>query len=159
KYILENPEKVVRQSVTDVSLYAKSGQASVFRLCREIGFDGFSTFKLALTAELAVRNKTGSSAKPSDSDPFAAAADQITASVIETAQGVDPGALGLLMRQLQQATRIDVFGSAVSGIAAELLAYRLLRLGLNAHALRDATFAHEIAVGLTERSAALAISE
>jgi DNA-binding MurR/RpiR family transcriptional regulator len=159
KYILENPEKVIRQSLSDVSRYSKSGQASVFRMCREIGFDGYSELKLALTAELAVRGKNRGAAKAARPDRYTAMAGQIAESVIKTAQAADPRLLHTLMTRLQSATRIDVFGAAVSGIAAELLAYRLLRLGLNAHAMRDATFAHEIASGLTARSAAIAISE
>jgi DNA-binding MurR/RpiR family transcriptional regulator len=159
KYILENPEKVIRQSLSDVSRYSKSGQASVFRMCREIGFEGYSEFKLALIAELAVRDKNRNGAKTAQPSPFAAVAGEIAESVLKTAQATDPRLLRTLLTRLHVATRIDVFGASVSGIAAELLAYRLLRLGLNAHAMRDATFAHEIAGGLTARSAAIAISE
>ncbi|SCX35270.1 MurR/RpiR family transcriptional regulator [Agrobacterium rosae] len=52
KYILENPEKVLRQSVAELGEFAGSGEASILRLCRQIGFTGFRDFKLALAAEV-----------------------------------------------------------------------------------------------------------
>ena len=56
QYIVENPEKVVYQSLAELSDYAKAGQASIVRLCRELGFEGFTEFKLALSADLALRD-------------------------------------------------------------------------------------------------------
>ena len=52
KYILENPEKVLHQSVAELGEFAGSGEASILRLCRQIGFSGFRDFKLALAAEI-----------------------------------------------------------------------------------------------------------
>ncbi|TIQ88473.1 MAG: MurR/RpiR family transcriptional regulator, partial [Mesorhizobium sp.] len=51
-YILENPKKAVRQSLGELSAASQSGQATIFRLCRELGFKGFTDFKLALAAEV-----------------------------------------------------------------------------------------------------------
>ena len=42
QYILANPEKVVRQTVAELAEFTHSGQASVVRLCRQLGFNGFS---------------------------------------------------------------------------------------------------------------------
>ncbi|WP_454856800.1 ATP-binding cassette domain-containing protein [Rhizobium binxianense] len=52
KYILENPEKVLHQSVAELGEFSGSGEASIVRLCRHIGFAGFRDFKLALAAEV-----------------------------------------------------------------------------------------------------------
>ncbi|MBN9019034.1 MAG: hypothetical protein J0H11_16590 [Rhizobiales bacterium] len=37
KYIVENPEKALRQSVSQLGEYSGSGEASILRLCRQIG--------------------------------------------------------------------------------------------------------------------------
>ena len=54
KYVLENPSKVVRMSITQLSMEsgAKS-DSSVVRFYRTIGFSGFYDFKVVLATELA----------------------------------------------------------------------------------------------------------
>ncbi len=158
-YIIENPEKVVRYSLKDLSRFCRTGEASIVRLCQTAGYAGFSDFKLALARELAIRESTGIPASHEDEHPLLAMGHELARSIIRTAEAVDLIAVERVAARLKQTTRIDVFGSGVSGIIAELFSYRLLRAGLNAHAIRDATLAHEIASGLSQRSAALAISE
>ncbi len=158
KYIIENPEKVVYQSLVDLTQYAKSGQASVVRLCQELGFKGFSEFKLALAAELARRP----TADPSASDGLAAVRELVgglSASLEDTAALIDLTLVDRIAARLVDSRRIDIYGSGVSGIAGEIVAYRLLRLGLNAQSFRDPNLAHEVANGLTVGCTAIAISE
>jgi DNA-binding MurR/RpiR family transcriptional regulator len=62
-------------------------------------------------------------------------------------------------RRLRRSKRVDVFGSGVSGLIAEMLSYRLLRAGCNAIAMRDAVLAHEVSSGLDNTSAVIAISQ
>ena len=52
QYVLTNPEKVVHQSLVEVSQHSGSGQASVIRLAQSLGLDGYGAFKLALNTEL-----------------------------------------------------------------------------------------------------------
>ena len=58
QYILENPEKVIHQSLAELSTYSETGQASIVRLCQELGYDGYTQFKIALSADLALRGAT-----------------------------------------------------------------------------------------------------
>lgn len=158
KYIIENPEKVVYQSLVDLTQYAKSGQASVVRLCQELGFKGFSEFKLALAAELARRP----AADLGTSDGLAAVRQLVgglSASLEDTATLIDLALVDKIAARLVESRRIDIYGSGVSGIAGEIVAYRLLRLGLNAQSFRDPNLAHEVANGLTAGCTAIAISE
>ena len=46
KYIVDNPEKAVRSSVAELALHSTSGEASVVRFCRHLGYDGFRDLKL-----------------------------------------------------------------------------------------------------------------
>lgn len=133
-YIVENPEKVVRFSLKELSRLCRAGEASIIRLCQMSGFNGFSDFKLALAGEL-------------------------SRSVTRTAEGLDLALVQKVADRLRPLHRIDIYGSGVSGIIAELFSYRLLRSRLNAHAFRDVTLAHEVANGLGPHSAAIAISE
>ena len=158
-YIVENPEKVVRFSLKEISRLCRAGEASVVRLCQMSGFNGFSDFKLALAGELAVRGTVGADAVPKDEHQLLTLAGELSRSVTRTAEGLDLALAQQVADRLRPLHRIDIYGSGVSGIIAELFSYRLLRSGLNAHALRDVTLAHEVANGLGPHCAALAISE
>lgn len=158
-YIVENPEKVVRFSLKDLSRLCRAGEASIVRLCQMSGFNGFSDFKLALAGELAVRDTAGTEAAPKDEHQLLTLAGELARSVTHTAEGLDLALAQRVADRLRPMRRIDIYGSGVSGIIAELFSYRLLRSGLNAYAFRDAALAHEVANGLGPHCAALAISD
>ena len=156
-YIVENPEKVLYASVADLSRHAQSGQASVIRLCHDLGFAGYSEFKVALAQELAKQPaKTGD---PSSWEAWRDhLVDGIGASMRNTAELVDLRELRRVTARFPRARRIDIYGAGVSGMAGEILAYRLLRLGITAHCFRDPTMAHEVANGLGSDCTAVGIS-
>lgn len=155
KYVLDNPDKVVRLALDDVAAFAQSGQASVIRFCRLLGYDGFTDFKLSLAADLA-GDLGRASAEGGDDGGLAG---RVAASLDATCRGLDPARLAAVAARLRGCRRVDVFGGGISGIVASMLAYRLLRLGLAAQAYQDFLLAHEVMVGLDESCIAVAISE
>lgn len=158
-YIVENAEKVVRYSLKDLSKFSKAGEASIVRLCQTAGFTGFSDFKLALAADLALKTVHGDPQRAEDGHGLSDIGHELARSIVATAELTDEERLKTIAFRISKCNRIDLFGAGVSGIIAELFSYRLLRAGLNAHALRDITLAHEVANGLSASSAAIAISE
>jgi len=159
QYIVENPDKVVHQSLAELSDYSKVGQASVVRLCRELGFDGFTQFKIALSADLALRTAGEQRTAQSTEDPISRTASLLCTSINETRQLIDAGALKRITARLAVSVRVDLFGMGVSGMIGELIGYRLLRLGCNANAMRDAVLAHEVSGGLDSKAMAIAVSQ
>ena len=158
-YILENPEKAVHQSLTELSEFASVGQASVVRLCQELGFDGFSQFKIALSGDLAEQRAHGARAAFDELDPMSGTAELLSDSIVETRRLIDEAALGRVAARLVGANRIDLFGTGGSGISAKLIEYRLLRLKCFANAMSDYELAHEVSTGLDRSSAAIAVSQ
>lgn len=51
-YILKNKETVLTSSIQQLAANTYSSTASIIRLCRKLGTDGFSNFKIRLAAEL-----------------------------------------------------------------------------------------------------------
>lgn len=158
QYIVENPEKVVYQSLAELSDYSKVGQASIVRLCRELGFDGFTDFKLALSADIALRAARDPQ-EPPERDPLTRIADLLCASISDTRALLEAAKLRRIAQRLKGARRIDLFGAGVSGMIGELIGYRLLRLGFNANAMRDPILAHEVSGGLGPKATAIAVSQ
>lgn len=157
RYILENPEKVIHQSLAELSTYSETGQASIVRLCQELGFEGFTQFKIALSADIALRGAGNVSRGPVG--PLDELSGLLCDSIMRTRELLTPEDLKRAALGLSKAVRIDLFGAGVSGIIADLLAYRLLRLGRHANSMRDAVLAHEIRSGLGSGTAAIAVSQ
>ncbi|UXN57668.1 MurR/RpiR family transcriptional regulator [Phyllobacterium zundukense] len=157
KYILENPEKVLHHSVAELGEFAGSGEASIVRLCRLIGFSGYRDFKLALAAEIgrpglpsAVRENADSAAQKLH--------DTMVQNLAIAHGNSDREALKKVAAALAASRRIDLYGAGLSGLTAELLAYRLLRVGLTALAFRNSSMAHEVANGLGPGCVAIGLS-
>lgn len=162
KYILENPDLVIRQTASELGLVTKSGPASVVRFCRAVGFKGLQEFKFALSGDLAAQRFAPTTSNP-EASASARIADALSERVIEgtreTQSLLDPGAVERLADAMVGARRIDIYGAAVSGLVAHHLAFRLLRVGLPANAIVDPTYAAYVASGLSPTSVAIAISE
>lgn len=158
KYVMDNPDKVARSSLAELAVLAQSGEASVVRFCKQLGYDGFRDLKIALTAELASQRSVRQrrAARGGGLEPLAS---KLNEAIRETAQHVDSDLLVSLAARLKQSRRIDVFGAGISGIVAELVAYRLMRVGLVAQAFQDATLAHEVLTTFDASCVAIGISE
>ena len=158
KYVLDNPEKVVRASLAELSIFAQSGEASVVRFCQHLGYAGFRDFKIALTAEIASRRKASAQTK-SRAIGVGPLVSSLGAALDDTARALDPDRISELAGRLKRSRRIDVFGAGVSGLVAQMAAYRLMRVGLVAQAFQDATLAHEVMNGLDGNCVAIGVSE
>ena len=157
-YVMENPEKVVRQTVSELGEFAGSGEASVIRLCQMLGFTGFRDFKLALAAELGNSSLAIGKHATEDSE-WESYRSSMMRGLDIVHRSIDMEVYRRAAETLAKARRIDIFGTGVSGITGELLSYRLLRMGLAAQAFRDGRTAHEVASGLDQNCVACAISE
>ncbi|AJE47837.1 MurR/RpiR family transcriptional regulator [Celeribacter indicus] len=150
-FILREPEVAVRASMSDLAVLSGSGEASIARFCRKLGFDGFPAFKIALASDIAYRN----GAQPRETDLGTRISDAVRATV----DGIPEADLREIADRLRAARHIDIFGSGVSGIVAQLYAYRFSRIGLVARGLQDPVVAEEIAGALDAHSVYMTISE
>ncbi|MCL2222966.1 MAG: MurR/RpiR family transcriptional regulator [Oscillospiraceae bacterium] len=57
KYMLKSPKDVLSKSVHEVAAITYTSSASVVRLCKRLGFDGYKNFRLSLAYELAFQSK------------------------------------------------------------------------------------------------------
>ena len=137
--VLNEPDVVLYQSITELADHSKSSEATVMRFCRDLGFSGFQDFKLALARELATRDSSAQSVNGGD------AVQDLVATAItalkETEKLIDRTALEQAASVLVGARHIAIFGVAASAITAEYLAYKFTRIGLMCRAGRDAHLA------------------
>lgn len=151
-YILAEPESTVRASMAELAETTGAGEASIVRFCKQLGFEGFRDFKIALTSEIAY-------ARGSQVQGTSELADRIVGALYSTSEAISEDLLRVVAKRLLAARHVDVFGSGVSGFVADIYAYRLSRLGLVARAYQDPVIVGEVAAGIGPDSAFIAISE
>ena len=159
KYIAENPDIVVRETISQLSAVTGSGPASIIRFCQLLGFSGLKDFKLALAADIARENiysKEGDIPPKQFSDVLA---DNIIQATRETQSVLSDESVRRLADVMLHARRIDIYGAGSSGFVAQYLSFRLLRIGLPAHAVVDPTLAAYVSSGLSKEAVVIAISE
>ncbi len=159
RYISLYPERVVTYSIVDLGAATQSGQATIIRLCRQLGYSGFREIKLALVGDMADQRlllaKREVSTDSVDIDKLNLA---IQMSIQQTSQLLASTNLTEIAERIRASTRIIVFGEGISGFCAGLLSHRLLRLGHPAFHIEDKRLA-EVSAGLLPADGiALAVS-
>ena len=129
-YVLEHPESVVYQTITELADAVGVGEATVTRLCRKLGFPGFHAFKISLTLDHA--NAASEELPQGDgvADLAARATRQATSALEETRRIIDPEAALRVAQAVARAPRVDVTGQGNSSFTAQFFAHKLMRVGI-----------------------------
>jgi RpiR family transcriptional regulator, carbohydrate utilization regulator len=155
--VISDPAVVVHQTITEVADASGSSEASVLRLCRDLGFSSFQRFKLALGIELS-GNRAAQPPSPTGDvieDCLAAG----ISSLQQTRELLDRPTLEKVAKKLVQAKSIDVIGLGGSANAANYINFRFISLGLTSRVFSDPHLAVMSAVGLDSSRVAIGISE
>lgn len=157
--VLEAPEETIYQSVTELAELGRVGEASVIRLCRDLGFKGFQDFKLALAADLALSPRAE---VLDDSGDLSSILESVTASALQAVQEtkvlIDLGVLEQVVTALLNTDHILVYGAGASGVTARDFGYKFLRLGYSVNVLEDAHLAAMTAATLPGSAVMIGIS-
>ncbi|MGW5045523.1 MurR/RpiR family transcriptional regulator [Streptomyces griseoluteus] len=160
-----DPAGCAALTVTGLAELTGTSEATVVRTARILGYPGYRDLRLAL-AGLAARQEAGSApAITTDiavDDPLteviAKLAYEEQQTLADTAAGLDTAQLGAAVTALAAARRTDVYGIGASGLVAQDLTQKLLRIGLVAHAPGDPHLAVTNAVQLRAGDVAVAIT-
>lgn len=139
-FVLAQPERVVRMSVTELSEATGSSEGSVINFCQRLGLSGFQQLKLSLAQELVQPLHFIHEDLERDDD-----ADTVCRKIFhsgiqalrDTLSVLDPRALAQAVEVLRAAKRIEIYGIGSSAPIAEDAHYRMLRIGLQAKAVTD----------------------
>ncbi|SDM90492.1 transcriptional regulator, RpiR family [Streptomyces wuyuanensis] len=160
-----DPAGCAALTVTGLAELTGTSEATVVRTARLLGYPGYRDLRLAL-AGLAAQQQSGRApavtADIAVDDPIADVVAKLAydeqQTLADTAAGLDTVQLGAAVTALAGARRIDIYGVGASGLVAQDLAQKLLRIGLVAHAHSDPHLAVTNAVQLRSGDAAVAIS-
>ncbi|MFI6008134.1 MurR/RpiR family transcriptional regulator [Streptomyces sp. NPDC051243] len=163
--VANDPAGCSALTVTGLAERTGTSEATVVRTARLLGYPGYRDLRLAL-AGLAAQQQSGRSpAITTDiavDDPIADVVAKLAydeqQTLADTAAGLDTGQLEAAVSAAAGARRIDVYGVGASGLVAQDLTQKLLRIGLIAHAHSDPHLAVTNAVQLRAGDVAIAIT-
>lgn len=132
-YVLTNPAEVVHMTISEVAEASRSAEATIFRLCRKLGFPGFQGLKIALAGDIFTPME--SLAREVDVDDstelFSAKIfNNINEGLQDTLKLLDYHELDKAIEALTCANRLDAYGSGGSAIIAADIEHRFLRFGI-----------------------------
>ncbi|MFH0809677.1 MAG: MurR/RpiR family transcriptional regulator [Pseudomonadota bacterium] len=160
-FILSDPERVIRLSVSEVAIQARVSDATVVRLARLIGLRGYQDLKITVARDLV---------SPLDSlledleaeDPPDAVLRKVFAAnarcLQDTLRVLDPAEVARAATLLGRARRVLVIGVGTSAPNAHDAANKLFRLGLSCEAETDGHLQLMKAALLAREDCVLAIS-
>jgi DNA-binding MurR/RpiR family transcriptional regulator len=136
--ILDFPELVSHESITEFAGRAQTSQATVVRFCKKVGFTGYPNLRLALAATLGFR--AGSSVSKgllefgiTQGDTTTSLVEKIANSCAETIRltsgRIDIQVIEDLLDALRKANLIASFGAGASGLVASDLRLKFNRIG------------------------------
>lgn len=146
KAILKDPQRTLKMNITQLATHSKTSVSSVVRFSKALGFSGYPEFKMALVGDLSWK-----SAKEIDtflldggivpSDGLKEIINKITYSdaraIESTAHQIDLQTFEKVIRLLENAKTIGLFGLVSSGFVAMDFQIKLNRLSKQAIAWSD----------------------
>lgn len=139
-YILENPSDVIHMTITELAEAAKNAEATVFRLCKKLGFSGYQELKIALAGDLYTPlESVYKEVDPADSigTMISKIFHGISEGLQDTLKIIDEDAVEKAIVAITSAKRIDVYGSGGSAVIASDIEHRFMRFGISVRAYSD----------------------
>lgn len=164
-YILAQPAPVSQLSIAQLAQATQAGEATVIRFCRTLGYKGFQDFKLDLAIELA-RNDDEQTplldAEIADDDDLLTIGrklqNAINCVLSETLNLLDMAQVQAAVDAIRQANTLFICGVGSSGITAEDMKNKLMRIGYRVNSTSNNHFMYMQATLLQPGDVAIAIS-
>lgn len=160
-YIIENPEKVIYQSVAELAEESGVSDPTVVRACQRLGLSGYQELKVTLAQDI-VTPLQSIHEEVSTDDSIQTMLDKIFQSTIHTLtfthDTVKVEDIKAAAEVLMSARKIVIFGLGGSSAIAADLQHKLMRLGMDATAYHDPHIEAIASVYLDKRDVVFAVS-
>ncbi|MFA7289465.1 MAG: MurR/RpiR family transcriptional regulator [Melioribacteraceae bacterium] len=139
-FFINNFDKIPFYSVQDISEATRTSVASVVRFAQRIGFLGFLEMREEISKELQnhISNKEIFSlldSKATEDDTLTIIANQDIKNINETLTHIDRDYFNSTIKMILKAKRVYTVGLGVSNLLAQMLAYQLNQVSIDAYAL------------------------
>ncbi|MFC4768046.1 MurR/RpiR family transcriptional regulator [Effusibacillus consociatus] len=140
-HILENPRDVVHLSINQLAEVTGCAEATIFRLCKQLGFRGYQDLKIALAQEVVEQPLQNIHEEISQDDDMMTIASKVfQANVVgltDTLHVLEPESLHEAIALLKEAKRVEFYGTGGSGAMALDAYHKFMRTGISCIAHTD----------------------
>ena len=156
-YVLQNKNKVLYMSITDLADACKVGDTSVYRFCRTLGLDGYQQFKMKLSISLPEYELLDEEEEKEESTASRIMESHMNA-IRESYLLLSPEKLDRLVEMIDESEKVYFFGIGDSLLTAEEARNKFLRITSKVVCLTDPHMQAMAASMATERDLIVIIS-
>lgn len=156
-YVLQNKNKVLYMSITDLADACKVGDTSVYRFCRTLGLDGYQQFKMKLSISLPEHELLDEEEEKEESTASRIMESHMNA-IRESYLLLSPEKLDRLVEMIDESEKVYFFGIGDSLLTAEEARNKFLRITSKVACLTDPHMQSMAASMATERDLIIIIS-
>jgi len=157
-YVLQNKNKVLYMSITDLADACKVGDTSVYRFCRTLGMDGYQQFKMKLSISLSEHELSGEEKKEKEESAAGRIMESHMNAIRESYLLLEPEEIKRLVKMIEESDRVYFFGIGDSLLTAEEARNKFLRITNKVACLTDPHMQSMAASMATERDLIVIIS-
>jgi DNA-binding MurR/RpiR family transcriptional regulator len=168
-YILQNIDNIFRYPLAELASLSGTSQGAWVRFCKSIGFDGMKDLKKSLFVELNETIAETENSAPQlqftdikEHSTYISMAENVCFSSIQAIEATlklfDEVMLSAIVDKIIKARAIRIFGLGASGLVADDLYYKLLRIGYNVSYCHDSHISLTYASTITDKDVAILIS-
>jgi RpiR family carbohydrate utilization transcriptional regulator len=161
QHVLEAPDKVIYQSISELAENAGTSEPTVLRFCRALGFRGFHDLKIHLAQDLVPEVKSIHEDVTPHDDAAALIRKVFNANAIalsDTLDTLEPALVERAIRILVPASRIEFIGFGGSAPVAMDAYHKFFRIGISCNWQDDPHMQAMSAALMTPRCVVVAIS-
>ena len=144
-FIFENLQDVSNMGIVELGERTFTSTTTVKRLCRKLGIESYTDFRLQLSAEISNYDRMnilkGAQTPVGQYDTIAdiitKVSDQNAKSIIETSTLNHPEVISEVIQLMRHAERIDFYGVGPSNVVAKDACIKCMRLGIPSSAWDD----------------------
>lgn len=118
-HIVKEPKDVVHLSIIQLAEKTKSSEATIFRLCKRLGFSGYQDLKIALAQEIVQEPVQHIHEEMSPDDDIEVIIRKVfrtnISGLTDTFQLLDPADVEKAVEMIHRADRIEFYGNGGSG--------------------------------------------
>ena len=145
EFIFENLQDVSNMGIVELGERTFTSTTTVKRLCRKLGIESYTDFRLQLSVEIASYDRmnilkgaqTPVGQYDTTADIISKVSDQNAKSIIETGTLNNPDVIAEVIRLMSTAERVDFYGVGPSNVVAKDAYIKCMRLGIPSSALDD----------------------
>ncbi len=129
-FILENPEKAVNANVSELANYSGVSDATVIRLCKHIGYEGYYQLKICLSRDLGRMQVTDTDLENSTGDPVASLLHSYAMNLIAIGKSLDYNVLLECANLIKTCKEVHIVAVGNTSPLSQYMGFRLGRLGV-----------------------------